>query len=191
MAHYVAEQILAAESASDNDRAAKEQAAAESIFALWERRSGLPAAHQPMHAFEQVFQGLHRLSGEDPWSFYSTFSGHVEPSAGDIASNVLLRLALNLENSAREIVRTLVIEAAALSLERESEWVSLSESLDEDDESEAVRWLQQLVGESAAQQPAEAGDAKPLERALAGITRIVGDLTIISDAISQELRDSR
>jgi hypothetical protein len=188
MAHYVAEQILAAESASESSRAAKEQAAAQSILALWERRSALPVAHQPMHAFEQVFQGLHRLSGEDPWSFYDTFSGNREPSADDIASNMLLRLALELENSAREIVRDLVTEAAALSLDREAEWVRLSENITKDEEGEPVRWLRRLVGESADQlDPAE--DAEPLERTLAHIARMIGQLTTISDAISQEPRN--
>lgn len=61
MAHYIAEQIAAAGSAGESDRAAKEQAAAESILALWQHRAGLPG-DRPMYAFERVFQALDRLA---------------------------------------------------------------------------------------------------------------------------------
>jgi hypothetical protein len=44
-----------AESVGESDREAREQAAAESILALWQRRAGLPGDRPPMHAFERVF----------------------------------------------------------------------------------------------------------------------------------------
>jgi hypothetical protein len=77
MAHYIAEQIIDAESADPGERASKEQAAAESILALWQRRSGLPIDQPPMHSFERVFTALDRLAGpQEPWSFYRTFHAH-------------------------------------------------------------------------------------------------------------------
>src|SRR3954447_5796444 len=54
MAHYIAEQITAAEAAGDDDRSAREHAAAESILALWQRRAGLPGDRPPMHSFQRV-----------------------------------------------------------------------------------------------------------------------------------------
>lgn len=142
MAHYVAEQISAAESASGNDRASKEKTAAESILALWQHRSGLPTERSPMQAFERVFNALDRLAEpHDPWSFYRPFPGEARPSADDVESDTLLRLALNLEDSTREIVRALVSEAAATALDREAEWVRLSENLAEDEERKAMRQL--------------------------------------------------
>jgi hypothetical protein len=109
MAHYVAEKISAAESATDNDRAAKEKTAAEAILALWQHRSGLAGDRSPMQAFEGVFSALDRLAEpQDPWSFYRPFPEDAEPGPDDAASNALLRLALKLEDSARHVVRALV-----------------------------------------------------------------------------------
>jgi hypothetical protein len=188
MAHYVAEQIAAAESASDNDQAGKQQAAAESILALWQRRSGLPTDRPPMQAFERVFLALDRLAEPlDPWTFYRLFPREAEPSAEDIASETLLRLALNLEDSAREIVRALVVEAAAMALDREAEWVRLSENLAEDEERKALRHLDRL-GRLSNERLDNPEDMEPLERAHAHIARMIETLTAINEAIAHDLR---
>lgn len=111
MAHYIAEQIIDVESADPGERASKEQAAAESILALRQRSSGLPIDQPPMHSFERVFTALDRLAGpQEPWSFYRTFHAHAKPGGEDIISSTLLRLTLKLEDSARDIVRSLVAE---------------------------------------------------------------------------------
>lgn len=187
MAHYVAEQISTAESASDNNRAVAEQAAAESILALWQRRSGLPTDRPPMQAFERVFLALDRLAEpHDPWNFYRPFPGEAEPSADDVASDTLLRLALNLEDSTREIVRALVAEAAATAMDREAEWIRLSENLPEDEERKAIRqlyWLTRISNERLDNPE----DMKPLERAHAHIARMIETFTTINEAIAHEL----
>lgn len=188
MAHYVAEQITAAESAHDNDRASLEQAAAESILALWQRRSGLPTDRPPMRAFERVFLALDRLAEpQDPWSFYQSFSGGAEPSANDVGSDTLLRVALNLEDSCREIVRALVVEAAVTARDREATWVRLSENLPEDEERTAIRQLHRLARLSN-QQLDNPEDMKPLDRAQVHIARMIETLTNLNEAITHELR---
>ena len=145
MAHYIAEQITAAESAAESDRDASEQAAAESILALWQRRAGLPGGHPPMHAFGRVFLALDRLAEpQDPWRFYRPFPEDTEPSPDEVISDILLSLALRVEDSAREIVRALIAEAAAAALDREARWVRLSETLAEDEERRAIRRLDAL-----------------------------------------------
>jgi len=47
--------------------------------------------------------------------------------------------------SAREIVRALIAEAAATALDREAQWIRLSESLAEDEERQAIRRLDRLM----------------------------------------------
>jgi hypothetical protein len=146
MAHYIAEQITAAESAAESDREAREHAAAESILALWQRRAGLPGDRRPMHAFERVFLALDRLAEpQDPWRFYRPFPEGAEPSPEDLISSTLLSLAFSVEDSAREIVRALIAEAAARALDREARWVLLSEGLAEDEERRAIRHLDRLM----------------------------------------------
>jgi hypothetical protein len=187
MAHYVAEKISAAESATDDDRAAKEEAAAEAILALWQRHSGLPGDRPPMQAFERVFSALDRLAEpQDPWNFYRPFPEETEPSADDATSNALLLLALKLEDSARQIVRALVAEAAATALDREAEWVRLSENLTENDERKAIRQLSRLAG-IANQQLEISEEMKPLERVHTHIEHMIETLTNLNEEITREL----
>jgi hypothetical protein len=185
MAHYIAEQITAAESAGERDREASEQAAADSILALWERRAGLPGDRPPMRAFARVFVALDRLAEpQDPWSFYQPFPEGTEPSNEDVISDTLLSLALNVEDSARQVVRALIAEAAATALDREAKWVRLSENLAEDDERQAIWHLRRLMGleEKSAGNP-EGMEA--LARVQAFIKRSIDQLTAVCDAITE------
>jgi len=188
MAHYIAEQITAAESAAESNREAREQAAAESILALWQRRAGLPGGHPPMHAFGRVFLALDRLAEpQDPWRFYRPFPEDAEPSPEDVISDTLLSLALRVEASAREIVRALIAEAAATALDREARWVRLSGTMAEDEERRAIRQLDRLIrlSEESIDNPE---DMEPLDRVQSYITRTIGQLTAISDAITEVSR---
>ena len=190
MAHYIAEQIIAAESAEDSDREAKEQVAAESILALWQRRAGLPGDRPPMYGFQRVFVALDRLAEpQDPWSFYRPFPEGSEPSPKDVISSTLLSLALNVEDSAREIVRALIAEAAAAALDGEAQWVRLSENLAEDEERQAIRRLVRLMHPSE-ESMITAQAMEPLERVQAHITRTIEQLTAISDAVTDARRDA-
>ena len=185
MAHYIAEQITAAESADESDREAREQAAAESILALWQRRGGLPGSHPPMHTFGRVFLALDRLAEpQDPWRFYRPFPEDSEPSPEDVISDTLLSLAISVEASAREIVRVLVAEAAATALDREARWVRLTETMAEDEERRAIRQLDRLMrlSEESIDNPE---DMKPLDRVQSRIAWTIGQLTAISDAITE------
>ncbi|WP_300611968.1 hypothetical protein [Trebonia sp.] len=188
MAHYIAEQITAAESAAESDREAKEQAAAESILALWQRHAGLPGGHPPMHAFGRVFLALDRLAEpQDPWRFYRPFPADAEPSTEEVISDTLLSLALRVEDSAREIVRALIAEAAATALDREARWIRLSETVAEDEERRAIRQLGRLarLAEESTCNPEE---MESLDRVQANIMRTIGQLTVISDAITEVRR---
>jgi hypothetical protein len=185
MAHYIAEQIAAAESAGESDREAKEQAAAASILALWQHRAGLPG-DRPMHAFERVFQALDRLAEPPaPWRFYRAFPEGAEPGPEDVISSTLLRLALDVEDSAREIVRALVAEAADVALDREAQWVRLSENLADDQELQAVRHLHRLVQQLGYEGTGNPDATEPLEQVQAQITRTIDQLTMVRDAIAE------
>ena len=79
-----------------------EQAAAESILALWQRRAGLPGDQPPMHAFEPRIPRPgppRRAAG--PMALLPPFPQDTEPGPEDIISSTLLSLALNVEDSAR------------------------------------------------------------------------------------------
>jgi hypothetical protein len=190
MAHYIAEQITAAESAKENDREARQQAAAESILALWQRRAGLPGDRPPMHAFGRVFLALDRLAEpQAPWRFYQPFPEGTEPGPEDVISSTLLSLALDVEDSARETIRALVAEAAATALDREAQWVRLGENLANDDELQAIRYLHRLMRQLSEEGASDPGATGPLERVQAHITRTIEQLTAVRDAIVEAQPD--
>ena len=189
MAHYIAEQIAAAESAGESDREAKEQAAAESILALWQHRAGLPG-DRPMHAFEHVFQALDRLAEpQAPWRFYQPFPEGAEPGPEEVISGTLLSLALDVEDSAREIVHALIAEAARAALDREAQWVRLGENLAEDEELHAVRYLHRLMRQLSEEGAGNPDALEPLERVLSQITRTIEQLTAVRNAIAEAQPD--
>lgn len=190
MAHFIAEQIAAAESAGESDREAKQQAAADSILALWQRRAGLPGDQPPIHTFERIFLALDRLAEpQDPWRFYRSFPEGAEPSPEELISSTFLSLALDVEDSAREIVRALIAEAAAIALDREAEWIRLSENLAEDEERHAIRRLRRLMRQFSEEDTDTSETMEPLELIQAQITRTIEQLTVIRDAIAEAQPD--
>lgn len=188
MAHYVSEQITAAESADADERESKQAAAAESILRLWQHRSGMPGDQPPMRAFEPVFAALDRLSEpQKPWSFYGSFPDGAEPNAENMASESLLRVALSLEDGGRDIVRILVTEAARAAEDREAKWVQLSEELAEDDERKAIRDLRR-VSRMLAEYLGSSEEADSLELAHAHLAQLIGTLTSLNEEIAREIQ---
>lgn len=188
MAHYAAEQIAAAESADADERDSRQAAAAESILALWQHRSGMPGDQPPMRTFEPVFAALDRLSEpHKPWSFYRSFPEGAEPSAENMASEPLLRVALRLEDGARDIVRTLVAEAARAAEDREAKWVQLSGELTEDDERKAIRELRR-ISRMLAEHLGNPEETDSLELVHAHLAQLIGTLTNLNEEIAREIR---
>ena len=58
MSHYVAEQIVAAENATDATKAEAEERCFRTILSLWEHRSTLPNGRRPFESFEPIFESL-------------------------------------------------------------------------------------------------------------------------------------
>jgi hypothetical protein len=144
MAHYIAELITRAETSGPDQRTQAEEQCATEILRLWAHRAGLPAKNRPLESFAPLYQALERLDPEGPnWSFYRTFNSDSAPDGEDTEVNALLSIALNLENSIRDVVRTLIIEAASRAATREGKWLQIAEGLD-DDESIFRRALWQL-----------------------------------------------
>ncbi|MGN6606508.1 MAG: hypothetical protein ACTHMS_05780 [Jatrophihabitans sp.] len=188
MAHFVAEKILAAESATSEERAAAEQAAAESILALWGRRAALPMRQRPLESYQQVFLALDRLGEpKKPWRFYRLFDAHSRPSADDTESTVLLQLAIDVESTTRDLVVALVSEAASLCQEREAAWVRIGRDLVDDDEQVILGRLDQLA-KRGRRESHEVPDA-PLDRVRDQLVDAAERFTAIANAIDTQLRN--
>ncbi len=134
MAHYIAELITQVETAEPADRPQLQQKCAQEIERLWAHRTHFPSRRPPMASFEPLYRTLERLSPDNPeWSFYSHFRDDNQPGHDDLLSNNLLRSACELETTARDVVRTFIVEAAAIAEQRERRWIDAAAHLNDEE----------------------------------------------------------
>ncbi|MFB7559210.1 hypothetical protein [Streptomyces brevispora] len=174
MAHHIGDLIIRVETASEAEADDVRRETATAVLALWDHRAALPISRPPLDTFEPVFTALERLSEpQDPWDFYRMFQRGSEPSEDDMAAAPLLRIALNLEEIVRRVVRTIVTVAAREAADREAKWLKLSDHVEDDEQRaardailELARTLETYAGDADGQ-PA-AGDA--------GLSKLITDL---------------
>lgn len=70
MAHYVAEQIEAAENATGNKKSKAEQRCFETVLKLWHHQSSLPNGRRPFESFEPILNVLNKLDPDSPLPFF-------------------------------------------------------------------------------------------------------------------------
>lgn len=114
MAHYIAEQIIAAESAEVPDKAAAQERCFQTILALWKHRSSMPSGHRPFESFEPILRALEHL---DPKA--SRAPSYGIPSLSDTPSKsepssvkVLMEFVPRIDLVARELINVAITEAA-------------------------------------------------------------------------------
>ncbi|MFJ1785507.1 hypothetical protein ACIOML_14500 [Streptomyces anulatus] len=135
MAHHIGDLIIRAESAPEAEADEIRRETATAVLALWNHRATLPIPSPPLDAFEPVLRALDRLSEpQDPWHFYRMFPPGSEPSDDDMVAAPLLRIALDLEETVRGVVREIVVVAAREAADREAKWLRLSEHVEEDEQ---------------------------------------------------------
>jgi hypothetical protein len=163
MAHYIAELISRVETAAPADRPPLEQKCAHEIERLWAHRTHFPSRRPPMSSFEPLYRTLERLSPDNPeWSFYSHFDDDNHPDREETLANNLLRAASELETTARDVVRTFIVEAAAIAEQRESKWIEAAEHL-KDEESGYLSIIRRMQPRRPSAELTEEAIEKALE----------------------------
>ena len=111
MSHYIAEQIVAAENATDATKAEAETRCFRTILSLWEHRSTLPNGRRPFESFEPIFESLARLHPDEPRPFYlsSQLVGQTEDETDGVKSFV--QAALSADVAARAVIDVLLAQA--------------------------------------------------------------------------------
>jgi len=95
MAHYIAEQLEAAESAvADEEKVEIKQRCFETILKLWQHRSAMPSGSRPFENFEPIFRALENLDPENKENYFFRFHNRdaaLEPNVKqwlDIAQDI-------------------------------------------------------------------------------------------------------
>jgi len=130
MAHYIAEKIEEAESATGEDRALKMILAQDAILNLWDHRSSLPRGARPFKDFDPIFRALQSLDPEDstPRYFSQIRDAASEEDEAD-ETKQWLTLASGIDDVASFLIRHCLGLAAQGAVERTREWVKLAEDV--------------------------------------------------------------
>lgn len=144
MAHHISDLIVRAESAPEQQSHELRQQTTDTILRLWAQRATVPFEDSPTAALDAVAKAVQRLGDDKPWSFYNMFNRGDQPDSDDMATVTMLKIALELEETVRDVVQHLVVLAAKEAEGRQSKWLRLTEHLAEDDERELLRRLRSL-----------------------------------------------
>lgn len=165
MAHYVAELIADVETANPVGRAAKEDRCAAAILELWSHRHEVPNGRGHFEP-EPVLRAIANLDPDAPG--YRHFAG-LRQSADDDDGAVRewLRLADNIDATARMLIVECLVAAAAAANDRSREWISMAEAarIEDDAPMVALRFVNEQADLLHRVDPKEA-DREQLERRL-------------------------
>ncbi len=143
MAHHISDLIVRAENATDQQTLELRRETADTIIRLWAHRSAAPLHSRPTEALQPVMETLVRLEQDEPWRFYGMFPAGSEPS-DDTTRTTLLRFALELEETVRDVVRHVIVVAAEQAAHGEAKWLRLTEHLAEDDQRHLLRLIRHM-----------------------------------------------
>jgi hypothetical protein len=128
MAHYIAEKMLAAETASGDERSAKLKECADAVFAVWEHRHSMPDGSRPFEGFEAIFRALQSLDPDEDIPRYSRVARTAAKEDGpEPESARWLDVAEGLDYTARILIRYCLGRASEGAVEKAREWVSLAQ----------------------------------------------------------------
>lgn len=129
MAHYIADLITKAETATGEEKRSAEKNCFDAILALWHHRAQLPNGKRPFEELEPVIRAIESLDPEDDTPRY--FRSARTP-AGDnreeSEAEAWLKIVAGLDYSAKILIGHCLAEAARTAVDKSKEWVRLLES---------------------------------------------------------------
>lgn len=160
MAHYIAELIEGAETATPEDRTEKLAKCAETILDLWKHRHELPNGKRPFEEFEPIFRAIESLDPDnDTPRYFRSVRNPIDKSEESSGARKWLELADGLDYSAKVLIRYCLEQASQDALDKSQEWVALAETagLEEGIEFPVIRFItaeNELANESGTDERA-------------------------------------
>jgi hypothetical protein len=162
VAHYVGEQIIAAEKATGKKKAAAEKQCFEAILALWSHRNKLPDGLRPFEGFEPILRALAQLDPDEPRPMYNLL--HPRPEMDGERSDVvkLVDFVLSLDRVARILIGFALNEATAKAARPETK--SLLENGMASSMTSDLHSVQELMRRCEALESGQGASAETLKR---------------------------
>jgi hypothetical protein len=139
MAHYIADLVTKAETATGDEKSVVERECSAAILALWKHRSELPDGRRPFQALEPVMRAIESLDPENDTPRYFRAARPPMDDAAETSEQARwLALVDGLDHSAKILIHYCLAEAAEAALDKSSEWVKLATAIDADGVPEIV-----------------------------------------------------
>lgn len=113
MAHYVAEQIAAAQNARGKTKAAAAKRCFQTILSLWKHRAELPAGRRPFESFEPILRVLASIDPKAKDPFYHRLPLDRDPEAKIKPGTVefWVDFIIKIDAATRVLIQTALDEA--------------------------------------------------------------------------------
>lgn len=148
MAHYIAEQIETANSATGNTRAQKMSECSDAILKLWAHRSELPSGRRPFEDYGQIFHVLQSLDTDDPTPrYFRHIRMAVDQEQENDSTKRWLKMASQLDHAARILIRYCLAAAARESMDETKQWVALANGIQQEREID-IRMIRSISGDA-------------------------------------------
>lgn len=188
MAHYIAEQLTAIETAAEPEKAIAEERCFSAILSLWKHRASLPPGHRPFENFDALFRALEQLDPENPRGFYfGVWPAQEQPKTGPIET--LVKFMMNVDRSARILIELALVEATQKAADDETKMMlrdAVSTGVDRD--IEAIKNLVELGNRFAPNQTENAKLIKRLRDRLQTLDEFTLASKAVRAALQKELR---
>jgi hypothetical protein len=127
MAHYIAQRIREAEDGPNEAKAAATDSCAKSILEMWEHRCTLPDQVRPLRDLEPVLRTLAALDvDQTQYRYYPEVLREAEMANADDGAHKWLKLARDLDFSARVLMQFALRSAAQNAASQAEPWVKLA-----------------------------------------------------------------
>ena len=188
MAHYIAEKIEDAETATDESRDRKMSECSDAILKLWAHRSALPNGKRPFEDFEPIFRVIQSLDQDDSTSrYFSQVRLATDENDEGTQTKQWLKIASRLDYAARILIRYCLVMAARDAVDKSRDWVTLAEAIAEEDNTDIDIKIVSFIRDDI-----DAIDSKTLddlEKAkIEDLLKKLGTFTEISSMLSSHFR---
>jgi len=191
VAHYVGEQIVAAEKSTGQEKAAAERQCFDAILALWSHRNKLPDGLRPFEGFEPILRALAQLDPNEPRPMYHLLhrQGAMDGEPSDVVK--LVDFVLSLDRIARVLIEFALNEATTKAARPETK--SLLENAMASSMTSDLHSIQELMRRSDALNPGEdanAGSVRRKRERLEQLEKFCSLCESIRDSLREEFKTS-
>ena len=191
MAHYIAEKMDDAESATGAARDRTMSECGDIILKLWAHRSELPNGKRPLESFEPVFRVLTSLDLDDTTSrYFRQVRSAADENDEDESTARWLDMASKLDFAARILIRYCLTMAAGDAVDRSREWVALAEAIREEDTTDidikVINFIADDIDTMTSEIP-EDPTAEKIEKLLKRLETFIASSSMLSSHFRQQL----